>query len=69
MVGDELAMQRKLDVLRDRHRELDRAIEELGTRQHAMQDEFTVRRLKKEKLALRDQILRLEEVVYPDIIA
>ena len=68
MVGDEIAMQRKLDVLREKHRELDKAIEQIGPH-HVMQDEFTVRRLKKEKLALRDEILRIEEFLYPDIIA
>jgi hypothetical protein len=32
-------------------------------------DEFTLLRFKKEKLQLRDQILMLENQLYPDIIA
>ncbi len=32
-------------------------------------DQLTLRRLKKQKLALKDQIVRIEDQLIPDIIA
>lgn len=64
---DEIEIIRKLDRLRVEHRKLDEEIFAL-TRQ-TRSDEFTVFRLKKQKLTLRDQINALEQVIYPDIIA
>jgi hypothetical protein len=32
-------------------------------------DELRIRRLKKEKLALRDKILQIEDELYPDSVA
>ncbi|MEJ6403739.1 YdcH family protein [Yoonia sp. 2307UL14-13] len=57
----------KLAVLRREHRDLDEAIEALHERPNA--DMLTVRRLKKQKLALKDQIAALEDRILPDIIA
>ena len=57
----------KLVALRDEHRDLDDAInalEEKGT-----SDMFTIKRLKKQKLGLKDRIARLEDQITPDIIA
>jgi hypothetical protein len=57
----------RLQVLEREHRDLDaaiRALEERGTG-----DVFTIRRLKKQKLALKDQIRRIEDEINPDIIA
>ena len=57
----------KLHVLRGDHRELDEAI-----RAHeaaVLPDQITLRRLKKQKLALKDQIVRIEDRLIPDIIA
>ena len=57
----------KLATLRAEHRDLDdaiRALEEKGTG-----DMFTIRRLKKQKLALKDRIVALEDEITPDIIA
>lgn len=64
---DEIEMIRKLDRLRMEHRKLDEEIYALTKGNH--NDEFSVFRLKKEKLRLRDQINLLERVIYPDIIA
>jgi hypothetical protein len=64
---DQIDMMRKLDRLRVEHRKLDEEIFALTKQSRG--DEFTVFRLKKQKLTLRDQILELERVVYPDIIA
>jgi hypothetical protein len=57
----------QLEVLRREHGDLDhaiRALEEKGTA-----DPFTIRRLKKQKLSLKDRIRVLEDEVNPDIIA
>jgi hypothetical protein len=57
----------KLEVLRREHRDLDDAIAAL---QEAVNpDQLTLRRLKKQKLALKDQIAVIEDELTPDIIA
>ena len=57
----------RLPVLRREHRELDQAI--LALVAVAAPDQLTLQRLKKQKLALKDQIVRLEDQLIPDIIA
>ena len=57
----------KLDVLRGEHRELDESILALSVA--VVPDQITQRRLKKQKLALKDQIVRIEDRLIPDIIA
>jgi len=57
----------KLEVLRREHRDLDEAIDALHERGSA--DMLTIRRLKKQKLALKDRISRIEDTLLPDIIA
>lgn len=57
----------KLEVLRREHRDLDEAIHAL---EHSGRgDQLTLRRLKKQKLSLKDQIARIEDILTPDIIA
>lgn len=68
MEMDTLAVKRvRLEVLRREHRDLDEAIHALEASGRG--DQLTLRRLKKQKLALKDQISRLEDEVTPDIIA
>lgn len=57
----------KLEVLRREHRDLDQAIEALEKTGRG--DQLTLRRLKKQKLGLKDQIARIEDELTPDIIA
>ena len=57
----------KLGVLRREHRDLDEAIHVLETT--GRPDPLTLRRLKKQKLALKDQIAKIEDQLIPDIIA
>ncbi len=57
----------KLEVLKREHRDLDAAIDALQERANA--DMLTVKRLKKQKLSLKDQISNLEDRLLPDIIA
>jgi hypothetical protein len=53
--------QELLETLRKEHRELDRKIDELTQRPFLLPDEeVDVRRMKKQKLAKKDQIVRLE---------
>lgn len=57
----------KLEVLRREHRDLDEAI--LALEQNTLPDQLTLRRLKKQKLALKDRIAKIEDELTPDIIA
>lgn len=57
----------ELEVLRREHRDLDEAIDALGER--PAPDQLTLKRLKKRKLSLKDQIARIEDQLFPDIIA
>jgi hypothetical protein len=57
----------KLEVLRQEHRDLDEAIDAL--QQRGSSDMLTIKRLKKQKLALKDRITYLEDRILPDIIA
>ncbi|SEN89703.1 hypothetical protein SAMN04489859_102122 [Paracoccus alcaliphilus] len=66
MSHDEI-IRARLAVLRCEHRDLDEAITAL-TRQQ-LTSSLTLQRLKKQKLALKDQIARLEDELTPDIIA
>jgi|LakMenEpi03Aug12_release.lakeMendotaPanAssembly.Ray.scaffolds.fasta_scaffold4059472_1 hypothetical protein len=62
-----IELYKKLEILRRTHRTLEHKI--TAFMQQNPYDEFTLLRFKKEKLQLRDQILMLENQLYPDIIA
>lgn len=57
----------RLGVLQREHRDLDEAIHALETTGRG--DQLTLRRLKKQKLSLKDQITKIEDLLTPDIIA
>ena len=57
----------RLEVLRLEHRDLDQAIHALE--ETGRPDQLTLRRLKRQKLALKDQMVRIEDQLIPDIIA
>jgi len=57
----------ELEVFRCEHRDLDDSIRALSERGTA--DPLTLKRLKKRKLRLKDQIARIEDRLTPDIIA
>jgi hypothetical protein len=57
----------KLELLQREHRDLDDAIAALHAEGRA--DQLTLRRLKKRKLLLKDQIQRISDELTPDIIA
>ncbi|MEX0922719.1 MAG: DUF465 domain-containing protein [Rhodovibrionaceae bacterium] len=57
----------RLEELRSEHRDLDDVIARIN--ETAPYDQLQIQRLKKRKLLLKDHILRLEDRLYPDIIA
>lgn len=58
---------RRLELLRTEHRDLDAAIDALA--HTAIPDQLQLARLKKRKLALKDEISWIEGRLIPDIIA
>jgi hypothetical protein len=57
----------KLRALRIEHRDLDEVITRLSLDIHI--DELQLKRLKKRKLALKDQIMKFESQLIPDLNA
>ncbi len=64
---DREGLERRLATLRSEHRDLDDVIQRIsgGT----AFDQLQIKRLKKRKLMLKDQIARIESKLVPDIIA
>jgi len=60
-------MRVKLEELRSEHRDLDDVIQRLT--ETSPFNQLQIQRLKKRKLALKDQITKLESKLLPDIIA
>lgn len=68
---NEQELRKRLALLRSEHRDLDVAIAALiqTGAQGGFVDQLQMARLKKRKLALRDRIAAIEDVLIPDIIA
>ena len=68
-IGDpaRVAFQQRLVELKIEHRDLDAAIARLA--QDPMHDELQLRRLKRRKLLLKDQIALLQRQFDPDVLA
>ena len=64
---DQDALRQKLEGLRAEHRDLDDVIARIS--ETLPFDQLQMQRLKKRKLALKDQIIKLESLLVPDIIA
>jgi hypothetical protein len=64
---DERALREQIALLRAEHRDLDEQI--AAEEESRACDQLLLRRLKKRKLALKDQITSLEDQLLPDIIA
>jgi hypothetical protein len=58
---------KRLTEMRQEHQDLDASIHALE--QILLPDQLMIARLKRKKLALRDDITRLEDEILPDIIA
>ena len=68
---NEAELEKKLELLRLEHRDLDAAIAALiqAERENGEGDQLQIARLKKHKLRLKDQIAVIEDTLLPDIIA
>ncbi|MDP2699867.1 YdcH family protein [Thalassospira sp.] len=64
---NQIEIEKRLLWLREEHRDLDVAIGQMADGPH--HDQLRMVRLKKRKLALKDEILYLESQILPDIIA
>lgn len=67
LMGQRDILQMRLSELRRQHRTLDDEIAALSG--NAAVEALEVRRLKKQKLSLKDQIAKIEDQLTPDIIA
>ncbi len=61
------ALRQRLAELKSEHRDLDDVIAHIG--ETAPFDQVQIKRLKKRKLLLKDQIAHIESKLLPDIIA
>ena len=66
-MADEESIKQRIAELQLEHRGLDAMIDAIGNQ--ANFDEMQLRRLKKRKLVLKDQILMLESQLIPDLNA
>jgi hypothetical protein len=64
---EEKALHARLKVLQQEHADLDASIEALT--QMPVPDQLMIARLKRKKLVLRDEIVKIEAIILPDIIA
>jgi len=64
---DEDDIRDKLAEVTEEHRDLDEAIRSML--ENAAHDQLRLQRMKKRKLLLKDVIARLEDMLFPDIIA
>lgn len=64
---NEQEVQKRLELLKTEHRDLDAAIAALTDA--GSTDQLQIARLKKRKLRLKDQIMMIEDTLLPDIIA
>ena len=64
---DERELREQLARLRAEHRDLDAQI--VAEEASPLADQLQIKRLKKRKLALKDQISAIEDQLLPDIIA
>ncbi|MBL8788994.1 MAG: DUF465 domain-containing protein [Rhizobiales bacterium] len=64
---EQVQLRTKLRLLEQEHRDLDAAI--LALEASGDVDQLQLRRLKKKKLSLKDQIILVENQLIPDIIA
>ncbi|WP_140985946.1 YdcH family protein [Asticcacaulis tiandongensis] len=65
--AETVALRTQLALLRQEHKDLDDSISALEV--VPQPDQILIARLKRKKLALRDQIVTLEDRIRPDIIA
>jgi hypothetical protein len=67
LAANDEALQMKLAELRQTHQDLDASVAALALMPEA--DQLQIARLKRLKLAVRDQISQIEDQLTPDILA
>jgi len=67
MTSQEKLLKDRIRELRQQHGELDLAIKALLL--EANPDQLRIKRIKKEKLRHKDEIAKLKDLLFPDIIA
>ncbi|RZI98404.1 MAG: DUF465 domain-containing protein [Brevundimonas sp.] len=67
LTEDDKALLAELKLLQQEHADLDASIEALG--HMPIPDQLMIARLKRKKLILRDEIVKVESQILPDIIA
>lgn len=67
LTEEEIALRGQVTELRQEHADLDASIEAL--RHMPIPDQLMIARLKRKKLLLRDEIVKIESRILPDIIA
>ena len=65
--SEDQALRDRVATLRQEHQDLSAAIEALQTM--PLPDQLLIARLKRRKLSLRDEIVKIEARILPDIIA
>lgn len=66
-MDEQEALKKKLERLKDEHRDLDTMINDML--RESVVNQLAVQRLKKKKLLVRDQISYINSILLPDIIA
>lgn len=67
MADEKQQIKDRIRELQEQHVELDAAINRLTL--DAIPDQLRIRRIKKDKLRHKDEIAKLEDLLFPDIIA
>ena len=67
LTEEELALRAQVKLLRQEHADLDASIEALS--HMPIPDQLLIARLKRKKLSVRDEIVKIESRILPDIIA
>ena len=67
MIDDEDALIARLAELKQDHADLDAAVQAIAL--SPLPDMLLIARLKRKKLALKDEMSRIEDLLNPDIIA
>lgn len=66
-MDEDLVLEKRLESLRVKHQEIDDTIDDIC--QTPYYDQLRVARLKKERLALRQEMAMIEDFLYPDMPA
>jgi len=66
-MDEQETLKKKLDLLKEEHRELDTVIDDML--RETVVNQLAIQRLKKKKLLIRDQISKINASLLPDIIA